>query len=152
MYKKILIPTDGSPIATAAAHDGIAFAKHIGAEVVGIFVAQQYDYPTYTDGLSVNNWPTEEHDVAMRKAGEQYLGEIAAESLNAGVKYSEILVFSHRPAEQIVETAQQNGCDLIFMGSHGRSGWGQLLLGSVTAKVLAGCDIPVLVTRSSKRE
>jgi nucleotide-binding universal stress UspA family protein len=152
MYKKILIPTDGSPIATAAAHDGIAFAKHIGAEVVAVFVAQQYDYPAYTDGLSVNNWPTEEHDAAMRKAGEQYLREIASESLNAGVKYSEILVFSHRPAEQIVETAQQNGCDLIFMGSHGRSGWGQLLLGSVTAKVLAGCDIPVLVTRSSKRE
>jgi nucleotide-binding universal stress UspA family protein len=43
--------------------------------------------------------------------------------------------------------AEERGCDLIFMGSHGRSGWGQILLGSVTNKVLSHTTKPVLVHR-----
>ena len=49
-----------------------------------------------------------------------------------------------------VDTAREEGCDLIFIGSHGRSGWGQLLLGSVTNKVLSHSKIPVLVHRLLK--
>lgn len=51
---------------------------------------------------------------------------------------------------KIVEVAQSHGCDLIFIGSHGRSGFGQLLLGSVTNKVLSHTRIPVLVHRLLK--
>jgi nucleotide-binding universal stress UspA family protein len=50
-------------------------------------------------------------------------------------------------ALKIVGIAEQEGCDLIFMGSHGRSGWGQILLGSVTNKVLSHTTRPVLVHR-----
>ena len=53
-------------------------------------------------------------------------------------------------ALKIVEVAAERHCDLIFMGSHGRSGWGQLLLGSVTNKVLSHSKIPVLVHRLIK--
>jgi nucleotide-binding universal stress UspA family protein len=51
---------------------------------------------------------------------------------------------------KICEVAEKYGCDLIFMGSHGRSGWGHLLLGSVTNKVLSHTVKPVLVHRLIK--
>jgi nucleotide-binding universal stress UspA family protein len=65
----------------------------------------------------------------------------------AGLKHSCMTVFSDATALKIVDVAEQQGCDLIFMGSHGRSGWGQILLGSVTNKVLSHTAKPVLVHR-----
>lgn len=53
----------------------------------------------------------------------------------------------NRPYELIIEVAQRQGCDLIFMASHGRRGVEALLLGSETQKVLTHSTIPVLVYR-----
>lgn len=93
-------------------------------------------------------FPTEqERQESLRKTGEKFFDEIRKAAEDAGVKFSSVIVFSDAPAKEIVKAAEQNGCDLIFMGSHGRSGWGQLLLGSVTTKVLSICKIPVLVYR-----
>jgi len=148
MYKKILIPTDGSPLSSAAARAGLAFARDAGAEVVGLFVAPGYLYPVYVDVIPPN-YPTQEaHAAMMRKAGEEYLGEIEKGAADAGLRYSGVTLFSDDPAGKIVETAKDRQCDLIFIGSHGRSGLRQLLLGSVTSKVLASCHLPVLVYRS----
>jgi len=150
VYKKILIPTDGSPLANAAARAGVAFASEIGAEIVGLFVAPDYMYPIYVDMIP-SNYPTREgHEAAMRKAGEMYLADMEKGAADAGLAYSSITLFSDMPAEKIVKTATDRQCDLIFMGSHGRSGLRQLLLGSVTAKVLATCEVPVLVYRSTR--
>lgn len=145
MFKKILIPTDGSPISAAAAHAGVAFAAKIGAEIVGIFVAPEYQYPIYVEMIPPNFPTEEEHKESMRKAGEIYLGEIRKAADDAGLKFSGTTVFSDATAQEIVAAAGQTGCDLIFMGSHGRSGWRKLLLGSVTSKVLSLSATPVLV-------
>lgn len=150
MYKKILIPTDGSPLANAAAQAGIAFASEVGAEVIGLFVAPDYMYAIYVDMIPANYLTQEGHEAAMRKAGEIHLANMEKGAAAAGLVYSGVTLFSDMPAEKIVKTAKDRQCDLIFMGSHGRSGLRQLLLGSVTAKVLATCDIPVLVYRSSR--
>jgi nucleotide-binding universal stress UspA family protein len=148
MFRKILIPTDGSPISTEAAHAGIALAAQLGAETVGIFVAPEYQYPLYVE-MVPPNFPTEaEYATMMRQVGESYLGEVRKAAEDAGLKFTGITVFSEATAQEIVNAAQQNGCDLISMGSHGRSGLGQLLLGSVTAKVLSMSQIPVLVYRA----
>ncbi len=151
MYKKILIPTDGSPISTAAAHAGVAFAQQIAAEILGIFVAPEYQYPIYVEMIPANYLTDEEHKEAMRKAGANYLGEIQKTADDAGLKFSGATAFSDTPAQEIVKAAEENHCDLIFMGSHGRSGWGQLLLGSVTTKVLSMSPIPVLVYRFKQK-
>ena len=150
MYKKILIPTDGSSLSTAAAHAGVALARHHRAEVVGIFVALEYHYPLYTDMVPPIYLDSEEQKAAVKKAGEMYLKEIEKTAIEAGLKFSSVIAISNAVAQQIVATAEEQHCDLIFMGSHGRSGWSQLLLGSVTSKVLALCQIPVLVYRSKQ--
>ena len=75
------------------------------------------------------------------------MGKIVRSCGAAGLKHACMTAFSDAAALKIVDVAEQEGCDLIFMGSHGRSGWGQLLLGSVTNKVLSHTTRPVLVHR-----
>ncbi len=151
MYKKILIPTDGSDIAKAAARAGVEFAQQLGAEVVGLFVAPEYQYPVFIEIIPPNFPSEEEYLASMRKVGELHLQVIADAARDAGVTSSGVTIFSDAPAREIVHTAEQHGCDLIFIGSHGRSGWGQALLGSTTTKVLSTCLIPVLVYRMAKQ-
>lgn len=150
MFKKILIPTDGSSTSNAAALAGIEFAKQIAAEIVGIFVAPEYHYPVYVEIIPPSYPSEEEYDASMRKAGEAYFATLREGAAAAGLKFSGITVLSDATAQHIVQAAKENHCDMIFMGSHGRSGWGQLLLGSVTTKVLSLCNVPVMVYRTSK--
>lgn len=151
MYKKILIPTDGSEISKAAARAGVEFAQQLGAEVVGLFVSPEYQYPVFIEIIPPNFPSEEEYLASMRKLGEIHLQVIADAAQSLGVKSSGITIFSDAAAREIVHTAEQQGCDLIFIGSHGRSGWGQALLGSTTTKVLSSCQIPVLVYRMPKQ-
>ncbi len=152
MYKRILIPTDGSPLSDSTAIEGIQFARQISAEVVGLFVAPEYQHTIYDDTLP-NHRPTKEgYALSMQKSGEVYLGVIKKAAEKSGVAYTGLTKTSDNTAQTIVDTAQEHQCDLIFMGSHGRSGLGKLLLGSVTSKVLALCDIPVFVFRLKQSE
>ena len=150
MYKKILIPTDGSVLSGATALAGVEFAKQSGTELLGLFVAPEYHYPIYVEIIPPSYPSEEEYQASMRKAGEMHLATIRTAAEEAGIKFSGMTTFSDAIAREIVHVAKENGCDLIFMGSHGRSGWGHALLGSVTTKVLSTCQIPVLVHRLKK--
>ncbi|WP_423679463.1 MULTISPECIES: universal stress protein [unclassified Undibacterium] len=150
MYSKILMPTDGSELANASIQAGIEFAKKVNAKVVGIFVAANYQYPIYIDIIPPNTPTEEEYQAAMRAFGESYLEPARVAAQKEGLEFESVVKFSDAPAKEIVHTAQEYACDLIFIASHGRSGVGQLLLGSTTSKVLSLCDIPVLVHRVKK--
>jgi len=147
MYCKILITTDGSAVSQHTACAGVKFAQQMGAEVLALFVAPEYQYPVYVE-IIPPSYPTEEDYIAqMRRMGEDYMGKIARSCAGAGLAYTCMTAFSDAAALKIVDVADQENCDLIFMGSHGRSGWNQLLLGSVTNKVLSHTAKPVLVHR-----
>ena len=147
MFKKILLPTDGSDLSNAAINAGIEFAKQIQAEVVAVFVAGNYQYPIYIDIIPPNTPTEEEYRLAMQGLGESYFEKIKTEAAASGIQFTSVTCFNDSPAKEIVHIAQEHHCDLIFIGSHGRSGVGQLLLGSTTNKVLSLCNIPVLVHR-----
>ena len=83
--------------------------------------------------------------------GQEYLKPIQDAAEKAGLVYSSQFAFSDNAAQALARTAEELECDLIFMGSHGSSGLGQLILGSVTSKVLSLCKIPVLVDRPRKK-
>jgi nucleotide-binding universal stress UspA family protein len=152
MYKHILIPSDGSEISAAAALAGIAFAKDAGADVVLFHAAPPYQYPVYADAVPFAYPTPSEHRASARAYGERLLDALGKVALAAGVGSSADLQFGPAPAKAIVNAARKHGCDLIFIGSHGRGGVGSLLLGSVTTKVLATCRTPLLVHRAGKRE
>jgi nucleotide-binding universal stress UspA family protein len=150
MYRKILITTDGSPVSQHTACAGVEFAHQMGAEVLALFVAPEYQYPVYVE-IIPPSYPSEEDYLAqMRRTGEDHMSRIMQAARQAGIGHSCLTVFSDATALKIVEVAEQQACDLIFMGSHGRSGWGQILLGSVTNKVLSHTTRPVLVHRLIK--
>ena len=148
MFKKILIPTDGSPLSAQAANAGICFAREVGAEVVALYVTQPFAAPIGFDGMAAAYAITDEdYEKASAEQADKYLKQISDRADTAGVKVEARAVSNFNVADGIVQAATDAGCDLIFIGSHGRSGLSRLLLGSVTAKVLSLATTAVLVYR-----
>ena len=147
MYRKILITTDGSAVSKSTACAGVKFAEQMGAEVLLLFVAPEYQYPVYVEIIPPSYPIEEEYLATMRRTGEEHTRPMAEACTKAGLTHASLTEFANSPALKIVEVAEREHCDLIFMGSHGRSGWGQLLLGSVTNKVLSHTQKPVMVHR-----
>jgi nucleotide-binding universal stress UspA family protein len=152
LYNRILIPTDGSAISNTAARAGVDFAQAVNAEIVGLFVAPEPGYPNFAPTIPLDYPTEEEYKASVRTAGVAYLKDVRDAAAAAGLKFTGITLFSDATAREIVRVAANNDCDLIFMGSHGRSGVERLLLGSVTSKVLAICNVPVLVYPSKADE
>jgi nucleotide-binding universal stress UspA family protein len=146
MFKHILLPTDGSKLSEAAIQQGIRFAKSIGAQVTGLCVMplqQTFFYETEIPGDLVLELATQ----PSRELAETYLTAIEKGAKEAGVACDVVYEKNDNPYEAIIRVAEQKGCDLIMMASHGRRGVGALLIGSETQKVLTHSKIPVLVHR-----
>ncbi|MQA41633.1 universal stress protein [Rugamonas aquatica] len=150
MYRKILITTDGSAVSSKTACAGVAFAEQMKAEVLVLFVAPEYQYPIYVEIIPPSYPSEDEYRAAMLRAGQEHTQDVVDSCARRGVPCEAVTAFAESAALKIVDVAEKHRCDLIFMGSHGRSGWGQLLLGSVTNKVLSHAKTPVLVHRLIK--
>lgn len=141
MFKHILVPTDGSQLSREAIDRAIAFARETGARMT--FVCAEREFPTmYFDEQAPSRF-REQVDSAAHDILDA-AGELARA---AGVEYTTLALTNDEPYRAIIEAADRNACDLIFMASHGRRGISALLLGSETQKVLAHTRIPVLVYR-----
>jgi nucleotide-binding universal stress UspA family protein len=145
VFSKILIPTDGSPAAAATVQAGIKFAHALHAQVLGLFVAPVFHYPIYVESVPPTYLSEQDYRQSLQTVGETYLLEMKNAAEKSGVQFSRRIVFSNTTALSIVQAAKDDACDLIFIGSHGRTGWQALMLGSVTLKVLSISPIPVLV-------
>jgi nucleotide-binding universal stress UspA family protein len=145
MYKKILLPTDGSPLSAAAIAQGVALAKSIGAKVIGVTVSVPFH--TFALDPMMVNATKETYKKDCEELTAKYLGAIKTVASAAGVPCEVTHVSAEHPYEGIIDTAKTAGCDLIFMASHGRKGASALVLGSETVKVLTHSKIPVLVCR-----
>jgi nucleotide-binding universal stress UspA family protein len=148
MFKKILLPTDGSPLSAQAANAGVTFARSIGAEVVALHVTQPFAATIGFDGMAAAYAITDEaYEEASTAQAKRFLTGVIDRAHTAGIEAKSLTVSNFNVADGIVQAAEETGADLIFIGSHGRSGLSRLLLGSVTAKVLSLATIGVLVYR-----
>ena len=148
MYKKILVPIDGSDLSNSAVKQACLFAKAIGANLVFYYAkpAYQPDIIAGEIGFGV---------VSMDVNNINSIKRHANEILSLASQMAQVYQVSHEkltnefnfPYEGIIAAADSKKCDLIFMASHGRHGVSALLLGSETQKVLTHCKIPVLVYR-----
>jgi len=146
MYRHILIPTDGSEFAQKAIPQALELAKKIGAKVTAIVVEHSFD--VYNVPESKMYSMTKEYAAYAKHIKEhasKVLDDVAQAAKDAGVACNAMQVVHDHPYEAIIKTAEKEGCDLIVMTSHGRSGISGLVLGSVTTKVLTHTKIPVLV-------
>ena len=147
MFKNILVPTDGSDLATNAVEQAIHFAKETGAKITAMTVTEPF--PPHLGSVASNQ--LEYAPIEYIKHAEAYadtvLGAVSAAANSAGVA-CEVLHVEHGQIYQaIIDAADARKCDLIVMASHGRRGVSAIVLGSETVKVLTHSKIPVLVYR-----
>jgi nucleotide-binding universal stress UspA family protein len=142
MYTHILIPTDGSDLSRKAIQYGIALAKAVNAKVTAVTVSTPFHVFSVEPAMVTDTPETYQKHIATLAA--KYLGEVAAA---AGVSCETVHVEHEHPYQAIIDTANQRGCDLIVMASHGRRGVSAIVLGSETVKVLTHSTVPVLVYR-----
>ena len=145
MYKHILIPTDGSALATTAVKQGLDFAKAIGASVTLLTVHEPFHVFTLETEMLTDS--PEIYKNQAKKQAKAILGKVETLAKERGVTFQTLDVEADYPYEAIIDTAKKKKCDLIAMASHGRGGIGAILLGSETQKVLAHSSVPVLVYR-----
>jgi nucleotide-binding universal stress UspA family protein len=145
MYKKILVPTDGSDLSALAATAAIDFARASGGEIVAFSSAEPYPVMPLVEGASVID-PGIDTELLLNIA-RQNVEKVADLAQQAGVPCTNVTAFALPASEGIIKAAAEHGCDLVFMASHGRHGLSKLLAGSVTQDVLAHSSVPVLVLR-----
>jgi nucleotide-binding universal stress UspA family protein len=145
MYRNLLIATDGSELADKGVTHGLAFAKALGAKVTVVTVSDPWTI--YMTGEVGATFPVEEYERACEASASAILAAVAKRAEAMGVACEKRYVKDEFPAEGILETAKNEGSDLIVMASHGRSGVQRLLLGSQANKVVTHSTVPVLVCR-----
>ena len=144
MFKRILVPTDGSDITSKAVDTAIALAKSLGAQLYTISVKEPFPYSAISE---MQPTPPQEFFDAQDRIGTARVKSVVESAERAGVPCQSHLVEALHPWEAIIEHARHNECDLLVMASHGRRGVSALLLGSETQKVLTHSKVPVLVVR-----
>jgi nucleotide-binding universal stress UspA family protein len=145
MYKRILVPTDGSDLAGEAVAAAIDYAKASGGAIVAFSVAQPYPLLPTVDGAMMIDPGIDSTE--LKQVAQHAVEEVARAAQAAGVLCEPHTALSFLPYEEIIRAADEFKCDAIFMASHGRRGLSRLLAGSQTQKVLAYSHIPVLVLR-----
>jgi nucleotide-binding universal stress UspA family protein len=145
MFKKILVPTDGSSQAATAAHTAAQLAKSQGAQVIGVYVIDPFPYIGIGDASAVGLQAYLSEAKAAAGLALEAVGTVCAAQ---GVAFAGDTIERNVVYEGILETADAEGCDLVVMGSHGRQGIKALILGSVAQKVLTHAKVPVLIVKS----
>ena len=147
MYKRALVPLDGSPIAEAIIPFILEIAGPLDMEVVLLRVVEPIP-PIALEGSR----HIEVEDFELRRTdAEEYLAPIAVELRNKGVRV-ESRVRRGNAVDQIVAAAREAGADLIAMSTHGRGGLGRLVFGSVAQAVLRRAEVPVFLMRTTESQ
>ncbi len=144
MFKRILVPTDGSDITGKAVDKAIGLAKSVGATLYAISVKEPFPYSAISE---MQPTPPQEFFDAQERIAAKRLALVTDAAKAAGVACQAHSVEALHPWEAIIDHAKRNECDLVVMASHGRRGVSALLLGSETQKVLTHSTVPVLVVR-----
>jgi nucleotide-binding universal stress UspA family protein len=146
MYKKILVPLDGSKRAEAILPHVEELAHNFEAQVVFLRVIEPHY--VYTDSIGYAAANVEEISLeAKTQRAEYYLAEIIGKFRRKSIKGKSI-VLEGSVSHTIMKIAERENIDLIAMASHGRSGLSRVFYGSVAASVLHLVDRPLLLIRA----
>ncbi len=138
MYKKILVPTDGSEFAKKAQKHALFLAEVSGAEIFAISVTEN----NFVNGLPLDDEVYQLNQI-LKERSEENLEEF--DKLNENNLKVTHVVREGSPAKVILEVAKEEDIDLIVMGSSGKSGFDRFIMGSVADKVVNSAKCAVLV-------
>lgn len=141
MYDRILVPTDGSEETERAVEHAAELAAIHGASLHAVYVVNTASFtslPMETSWEGIND--------VLRDEGEGALERVREIASERGVSVEPVLI-EGSPSREIARYAEDENCDLIVMGTHGRGGINRLLLGSVAERVVRSSSVPVLTVR-----
>ena len=141
MYKKILLPTDGSKFAEKADEHALFLAKVFGAEIIALSVVET----SFSTGLPADDVVFKLNKM-LKEDAKKNLEKVQSlkEETKSGVKIT-YKVDEGSPADKILETIEKEDIDLVVMGSSGKSRFRRFLLGNVAEKVVKAAECSVLV-------
>ncbi len=145
MYKKILVPLDGSELAKKGLEEAEKLAKFFEAEIALFQVVPFmpiYGSPELVTPLIV--------DEKQKEAVEKYLATLAEELKKKGFRVTTAVRTGQQVAAEIIDFAKEVGAELIVMCTHGRSGITRWVLGSTAHKILVRAETPILLIRSKE--
>ncbi len=142
MYRKIIVPLDGSKLAEGVLPHVCEMARCLGCQIVllQVLTHKSYDYLLNDPGLSASLRSSEE------EAACNYIGPLIGKLRQEGLDVSADIATATGPvADAIIEFARRVNGDVIAMSTHGRTGPARWVLGSVADRVVRGAGIPVLL-------
>lgn len=148
MFQRILVPLDGSELAERALLCAKELAVQLGASLTLLRVVNSLELAAAQPFSGY--LPAEVYDAAFedaRRAAREYLETIGNRLAAEGLKVDWVMRTGD-PAGEIVEHGLEGHADLVVMSTHGRSGLGRWVYGSVADRVLRGGTIPVLLVRA----
>jgi nucleotide-binding universal stress UspA family protein len=148
-YRHLLVPTDGAPRSASARKAALEIARAFDARITAVHVIPPYSPAAVADAGAVGPPPAtrDEYQRLAESRGRACLRKVVASARRVRVPVEVALVTSNAPGEAIADAARAHACDLVVMATSNRVGFERLMLGSVTAEVLARSSVPVLVVR-----
>lgn len=131
MYKRILVPVDGSENSKRAGHNATLLAKQLNATIIVAYIADQKSSISYEE---------------FQTCGQEYINEIRNYATENNVESEEVLIYGS-PKNDIRIIAKKSQIDLIVLATHGTSGSTSKLMGSFTEFVVKNIDLPVLLIK-----
>ena len=147
MYKRILVPTDGSALSKKAVRSAIKLAASLGAELVAMHVVRRYPMSFFDGEVTMSRADVNRIEKQWSDRAQELVDDVREAGSANGVKVKTVVMQSSTIADAILRVAARQKCDLIAMASHGRKGIKRILLGSETQQVLTQGHIPTLVLR-----
>jgi nucleotide-binding universal stress UspA family protein len=147
MYKKIMVPLDGSELAECVLPHVEAFVKAFNvSDVILVRVVEPENLPYRIEG-GIAPEIVAEKEAGRKSAAKEYLGRIAKGfAIQGTTVHSEVVI--GRITESLADYAEQNDVDLLIIATHGRSGVSRWVMGSVADKLLRSASVPVLMVRA----
>jgi nucleotide-binding universal stress UspA family protein len=145
MYKKVLVPLDGSDLAECMLSHLKSLFKDGSVGEITLLNIVTIDIPWAE--LEGGHFNFEALRKQVFTSSKEYLAKVESRLSSEGLKVKAVSMEANRPAETITEYAEKQGMELIIMATHGHSGFKKLLLGSVASGVLNQSPVPVLLIR-----
>ena len=145
MYKKVLVPLDGSDLAECMLSHLKSLFKDGSVGEITLLNIVAIDIPWAE--MEVGHFDFNGLRKQVISSSKEYLAKVESRLSAEGLKVKTVSMEANRPAETITEYAKKQGMELIIMATHGHSGFKKLLLGSVASGVLNQSPVPVLLIR-----
>lgn len=146
MYKRILVPLDGSRLAEQALPHAAIHARQFGAEILLLKVLGPLPEPSMSSPRVMRSAATASAQLAL-----EYLEGVAAGLREDGLP-AKVATVEGKPYVEIVRFAEENEVDLIAMSTRGHSGLSRWLLGSVADRVARGATVPLLLVQARSEQ